>query len=244
MDTTNGVPLRISPDGLKDTIVHVHFATDYNYSKLDQVLKETLDKIRSDSFNSYPVGRAERNLKENSSDTENKRLFYSDGISKILIDGNTISFNSVNGYTGWNNYRNLINGVLLGLNEFTTYNSLMIRYISVFEEQSIVKALDGDITLNQLEIFNGSTFSFNCHAASDKHEAEVIVRLTENIKTPNGLASISDILVSSIITEEMSFDSVIEQLDYIHATEKDVFFKLLKRSFVESLNPVWPDECK
>lgn len=243
MDTSKGLPERISPDGLKDTVVQVHFATDYNYSKLETTLKEVLEKLHPQGFHPYPIGKTENKIREEGSYIgENRRYFYSDGITKVLIDGTTVSFNSVNGYPGWNNYRKLILGVLDRLKDLISYKSLMIRYISTFENESVQTFLDGKIYLEQLEIFNGSTFSFNCKASGQGYSADVVVRLTEKAKTSTGLASVSDVMVSTMLDDNISFKEVQNNLDYIHLTEKDVFFKLLKREYVDSLNPIWPDE--
>lgn len=243
MDTSNGLPERISPDSLKDTIVQVHFTTEYNYSKLETTLKEVLEELNPEGFHPYPIGKNENKIREDITYIgENRRYFYSDGITKVLIDGSTISFNCVNGYPGWNNYRNLILGVLDRWKEFVSYKSLMIRYISIFANESIQTFLDGKIYLKELDIFNGSTFSFNCKASGQGYNADVVVRLTEKAKTSTGLASVSDVMVSTILDDNISFQEVRHNLDYIHFAEKDVFFKLLKREYVESLNPVWPNE--
>lgn len=243
MDTSKGMPIRISPDGLKDTIVQVHFSTDYNYSKLDTTLKEVLDELNPDGFNRFPIGKADNKLRtEGQYIGDVNQYFYSDGITKVLIDGSTISFNSVNGYPGWENYRNLILGVLHKWDSIVSYKSVIIRYISIFENQSIVEVLDGSIHLNELKIFNGSTFSFNCHASNEDFQANVVVRLSEMASTPKGLASISDIMVMSIVKDNSNFEDIRKTLDYVHLTEKDVFFKLLKYEYVKSLNPVWSNE--
>lgn len=240
MDTSNRLPKRITPDGLMDTVVLVQYSTDYNLSKLEKSVVEALELSRPNAFDKIPVGKRESNQIDHS-DTNAPRYFYSDGCYKIVVEQNCISFNCLHSYTGWGSYHQFIYHILAMLAPMVHYDRAMLRYVSMMPEQSIVDNLDGKIKLNQLQIFDGSIFSFNCSAFNEAVglEARVIVRLTEKAKVQNGKASIRDIEVRGICKEDGSIDSIDQILHFLHDTQKDMFFKILKEEYVNSLNPIW-----
>lgn len=240
MDTSHGLPERITPDGLKDTVVLVNFSTDYNISKLEKTIVGALELSRPSAFERIPLGKRESN-QINTNESNEPKYFYSDGCYKIVIEQNCVSFNCLHTYTGWNNYHQFIYHILAMIAPMVHFDKAMLRYISIMPNQSIVDILDGEIRLNQLKIFDGSIFSFNCSAFNEAEglEARVIVRLTEKAKVQNGKASIRDIEVRGICKEDGSIDSIDQILNFLHGTQKDMFFRILKREYVDSLNPLW-----
>lgn len=240
MDTSKGMPSRITPDGLKDTVVLVQFSTDFNISKLEKTIVEALELSRPDAFEKIPLGKRERN-QINNNDLNEPEYFYSDGCYKIVIEQNCVSFNCLHTYTGWTNYHQFIYHIIAMLAPFVHFDSVMMRYVSIMPNQSIVDNIDGAIKLNQLGIFEGSIFSFNCQAVNNDLglRARIIVRLTEMAKIHDGHASIRDIEVSGMCNQDGSIDSLDKILDFLHYTQKDIFFKILKEEYVESLNPLW-----
>lgn len=241
MDTSKGLPKHISPDGLKDSIVVINFYTDYNRTKIESIVHEALEQSRPDSFTKIPLGRNEM-LQLANSHKDVPEYFFSDGFYKIIVESNKISFNILEKYTGWGNYCRFIYHVLFNIFPYIIMEGASLRYISIMPNQSIIENLDGCIALNQMKIFKGSTFNFNCNVSDEKNgiSAIAIVRLTEQGMINGIYTSIRDIEVKyDSLGQKFPQDKFEVVLNTLHNMEKDIFFKLLKRTYVDSLNPEW-----
>lgn len=240
MDTKQKkIPKKITPDFLRDAIVTVNFTTDYNSMKIESNVRNSLIKYFKKDFIKYPIGKNDP-LKIN---INNKPYFYSDGIIKVQIEDNHILFNCVNEYIGWSKYIEYIYCAIHSISDIVHFKSSIVNYISILPDVSIFNILDGSIILNCLDIFDGSEFNFNCSAGKDgvNPTSKVTARLTNNLMINNQKISIVNIMVSDLkeISDDSFVEKIIESLTNNHFFQKDIFFRLLKDDFLNTLKPEW-----
>ncbi|WP_455643795.1 TIGR04255 family protein [Parabacteroides sp.] len=243
MDTIKrGIPIKIDNDGIVDSIVMLQFVTDYNQKKLDTELQSFLNKTLTDN-GFFPTPLRRKDVKE--INTPNKDgVFYSNGVLKVLIDGDKFVVNCLEEYPGWND---VLGKFVLGIinvfqQRFVRFMYVGVRYISILKNESLIENLDGEIKFNNFNVFNGANYNFTCSASDNKsHQAQIAVHLTEKAKYEGGLASIVDIEVNSNLEESNinTAEDVFEHLSYCHTVEKDIFYRLLSDSYVDFHNPVW-----
>ncbi len=163
----------------------------------------------------------------------------------IVIQDNSITFDLLNGYKGWDVYqKNIINYLTPLFNEklIEKINQIGVRYISNFDDIYIYEHINATIQLGftNNRIKGQSKFEFTID------NKIVLLNLlngggvvdSESTNTPR-VGSIIDI---DIIQRQPSVNSIAELINTIgdiHEIEKKVFFSLLKDSFLTTLNPIY-----
>ena len=236
-----GIPIKIEPDNIVDSIILLQFETEYNKKKIESELASFLNDTYSDNH-FLPTPLRKKDL-ESMNQTDADGCFYSDGVVKVLVAEDKLVINCLNGYPGWNEVlKKLVYGLINVFHQrYVRFTKVGVRYISMLKNESLIDNLDGEIRFNNFQVFNGATYNFSCAASDNNHNAEVNVRLTEKAKYETGLASIVDIEVFSDTDNfsQKTINEVQEYVEYCHAIEKDVFYRLLSENYVNSHNPVW-----
>ena len=242
MNTTKrGIPLKIENDSIIDSIIFLKFETDFNQKKIESVLVSFLKKTFSDNpFFSTPLRKKDTESMDNH---EKDGQFYSNGVVKVLVDGDRLVVNCLNKYPGWKNVLGQFVCDLIHVfqQKYVHFTEVGVRYISLLKGESLIENLDGEIRFNNFKVFNGATYNFSCDVSDGKHSAQVKVRLTEKAKYESGFASIVDIEVfaNTANMSSITVNGVCEYVFYCHYVEKDIFYRLLSDSYVDSHNPVW-----
>jgi uncharacterized protein (TIGR04255 family) len=161
----------------------------------------------------------------------------------ILIQDNTITFDLVDGYKGWEIYIENIKKYITPIfesNIINKVNQLGVRYISNFDEVMIYEHINANINLEfvKTEIKGQSRFEFSIN------NNIVILNLISGsiLVNPNNespkLGSIIDI---DVIQKPnlSSIEELVKTVNEIHEVEKSIFFSLLKGSFLSTLNPIY-----
>jgi len=161
---------------------------------------------------------------------------------QIDLSGRAISFNLLNGYPGWENYRQTLERFLPPLfanNIIGRVKRLGVRYISRFDDVRIFEKINGVVQLGvappdargqvRLE-FERSTFTS-------------VITLVSGFPPVPGLDasyfSLADIDVIKKYPAEgtSTYEALSSDLEIAHDLQKELFFSLLSESFIEELNP-------
>lgn len=240
MDTNKyNLPKHIDNDGLEDTIVEISYSSPYNVrtveSMLDKYLKE---EYRDTLFQKIPTRQMDRRLcvHENSMSDG----FYTNGVFKVAVSENVISFNCVVKYVGWQDYSSFILNILRSLTADFKFNEIALRYVSYMENESIFDNLDGVcLQLKQLPRFEGTTICFYPSLNTTDYLCRAKVLLTDMERRRTKQLSIIDITVKLESLKENINNSMEESLRVAHWAEKDLFFRLLDEQYVNKKNPVY-----
>ncbi len=232
MNFRNNIPVKISPDRIKDSIIQLFFESD-------------LPIVPSIGyFHSFLSSRGyqyvDQNFEIDNSDKKEIKIFdhlfiNSEKGIKSQVQPNFILFNCLEKYNGWTNFSKEIIECVESLMEgkiFTKINRIGIRYISEFPDNNI---------------FDKVKLKYECDMFSDKEDIIKInferqfedKKILLNLKQNKVQSATIDV---NIIKENLSIDSVplfVTILEQIHILEKRTFFSLLTDEYLESLNPIY-----
>lgn len=233
------LPVKID-DGLKDTIVAIQYVselpigTDLGYFHM--ALKGELK-----GFVNYNKPKPVQGL--NLFIDENSNTFItSDESVKVVFSRGEISFNIVKSYFGWDEYFSKIKNILkllVDTSVVTNISRIGVRYISQFEDTEIFEKINGNISLSFVpqKISGVSRFELATE------EFIILLTLTNRQRVPENISSAKFISVvdvdvfknfNNLLTD---YKDVVSVINKAHSIEKEVFFKLLDKDFLQTLNP-------
>jgi len=223
-------PIYLDRDGLSNALVILKIETQYNQTHLINKIQEHSDRVKT----SEPLQRLVRNQKHPETKEQKEIYFLANSVFRVLISDDEISFNFVRGYPLWKNYLPFIISCLEILDGDIRVIGVTMRYISEFDNTSIFNQLDGEIKLKYLPIFDGSEFTFR-YAVKDvidgiKYKGLAIIKLTDSFMSPKGTTSVADITVMG-----QPQNNVEALLSFLHKHERELFFRLFKKEFFDSL---------
>ncbi|MCB9297834.1 MAG: TIGR04255 family protein [Lewinellaceae bacterium] len=232
---------KITPDYLRDTIVEVRYEAELPY----EILKGLLYKELVDDFQLLseinPLGVLHLGPQQQLKLGGSNALDFTDEKIKIRVHEERIIFNSLDAYPGWKDYFPVIKRVLDRLNKagyIKRFSRVGIRYISEFQNILIFDHLRMDLNF----AFTGQ----HAHNTSVRTEliengARVVLNLVNNAKrTPphqDDFFSIIDIDVIGEPSQQANMEEFFEHIDQLHSVEKDFFVRILKKEFLDTLNP-------
>lgn len=238
MDISNGIPKKITPDCLVDTIVEFSIESDYKDEVIERtVLKNLKDSYPDSEFRKYEI-----------TESEEEKHFYANDDFRIYICNSFISINIVSGYPGWKIMDAFIKDALKGLNDVESpilkFRQVRMNYVSRFPNVSIFDVWDGArIELNNIPPFLGREFSFKFSILEGQPQhllANARVHLTDQVPSLDGKGTYSRIDIGlEAVKSDGAWNSVYKQLQMLHENENQFFFRLLSKEFVDKLNPKW-----
>ena len=246
------IPKKINPDRIKDSIIEIRYTSKLPFEILLGIFFGALDDSFTYSGNplieqqiptSFRVGELPEEVKLS---LGNQHLFYNDKI-KIQFQPKSIIFNCLHEYILWDNYKGQIENVLSQLhstNLIDQYNRIGVRYISQYPDYDLQDIIKFSFTFGMPNI-QSDTYRFRSEFMWDS--LRVILNLSnkspvltqEDVNFPPSIVKVSlidiDVILDGFI--ESQLDKLIEKLVQTQLKEKEVFFNLLKESYLESLKP-------
>ena len=214
MDTSYGIPKRITPDCLVDSIIEITIESDFKDEVIERIVLESIKKSYTKSeFREYPIYGKEEG-----------KHFYANDKFRIYVCSSLISINIVNRYTGWDVLNRFVKDSLQGLynveSPILKFLQVRINYVSRFPNVSIFDVWDGNpIQLNHIPPFLGRKFSFNFSIFSDEKEllGNARVRIDDQLPLQEGKGVYSRIDVGlEAVKGDGSWDVIYEQLQMLH----------------------------
>lgn len=238
------IPKSIAPDRIKDAIVEINFESDYpNEVNLGVFFSALKDNYK---YTNKPIGTQQVSSnsinfnKEFTLSLGGISLFYNDKI-KFQINNNSIAFNCLGDYILWDNYFNEIKNVLTKIastNVVKAFKRVGVRYISEYKNIDLKDSINFNFSFGFPDVVSNS-YSFNSEFDLDEHK--VVLNLNNNVLividekvTPTSVIDIDIIKMNLNVNNHLELFKII---DDAHTLEKNVFFKLIREEFLESLNP-------
>lgn len=172
----------------------------------------------------------------------NPIMISSDKIFTILLNDNSITFDVVNGYKGWDKYIFNIKQYLLPLFEksiITKVHQIGIRYINNYEDILIYDKINAKINLDFIDGSQKGLSRFEFQ----KENNFVLLNLINGAvtKIDNNLTKSISIIDIDVINQNtiLSVDDLLLTIDQMHDTGKSVFFSLITTEFLSTLNPLY-----
>lgn len=245
MDTSRGVPIKITPDCLVDAVIEFQIESEYKAEKIEQMMLGAIERnFPKTKFLHFPLMGADKG-----------KHVWADEVFRFYVADDVISMNIVRQYPGWVRVSEFLRGALLDIYEsklsIVNFHQVRINFVSHFPDVSIFDVWDGTpIQLNNIPPFVGREFNFKFdiihhERKGDKGEriAHAEVHLSDNNPVPDSKIRYSRIDVGLESTRcDGTWSDAYEKLKLIHFHEKEIFFKILSEEFVNKLNPVWQNK--
>lgn len=231
------IPKKITPDRIKESLVHVGMNTSLNFP----VSLGYFHSVFLDAGYSH---------QENSSPKESHQLykhffFHEEKGTSAVITPLGVTFNCIDNYIGWTSYSDEINKLIKELYEVNLINEihhLGIRYASEFPGNKLFNYVDFTISSS---VFPNPNQTGKIRFETIEGDYKIIVNLliTKNLKpfTQHAKSSTElSIIDVDVIRSGMNIRSMEDFkriLNESHHKEKQIFFSLLTDKFLNTLNP-------
>lgn len=232
------LPISISPNPLFTSTIEIRFSSSLN--------KTDLFKIMSKNFSSelplFEEGKIPQELKdkEESFKYAPDYLLKNDDFS-LAFSTKSISFEHISEYKLWPNYFQFIKQCLtkiFNLDIIEKIERCGVRYGSILEEK--FNTADILIDLPNLKINNLQSNFIGFQAEYTTSKNKLYLQISPNVKlvksniTRKGLYIDIDASFNGSLTPS---EEVFKIIDNLHKEQKELFFGLLKKDFIETLNP-------
>lgn len=172
----------------------------------------------------------------------NPIMISSDKNFTILLNDNSITFDIVNGYKGWDKYLHNIKKYLSPLFEkgiISKIQQIGIRYINNYENVLIYDKINAQINL---DFVNGSQKGLS-RFEFPKDDNFIVLNLINGAITniDNNLEKSISVIDIDVINQNtiLSVEDLLSTIDQMHDTGKSIFFSLITTEFLSTLNPLY-----
>lgn len=239
------IPVKITPDRIRDSIVQVFFQSSVPFEALIGVFYTTLLnsgwKYANRANQSLQPGKLVIELTNSP-----QHFFIKDNVRFQLFPNQSVAFNCNNGYIGWKNYSKYINEVLTEIsktNYLSKFSRIGIRYISEFANIDIFEKIKikVDIPFAENKVSNSSHRIVLIDGEITKtiniaNKIPANTNLTGQTERVNYISMLDiDVVKKSLSINDISI--LEDEINNVHAIEKEIFFELLRDEFLQTLNP-------
>jgi uncharacterized protein (TIGR04255 family) len=238
------LPVKITPDRLKDSIVQIFFATEIPFDALVGIVYSNLEKRGWKYTNRAPSQEPPKGIVI---DINPQPLYFftKESVRIQLFQNSSLAFNCINGYIGWSAYSAQIQEIMSVLSAevgMKMFPRVGIRYISEFRGIDILDKLKMTLNINSIAgELKTSTFRFIVQEGMVVKNIQVTNKLPVNKRTKDSfevvLISLLDIDVVEKGLKITDLNQLYQKIESLHTIEKQTFFSLLSDEFLQSLNP-------
>ena len=239
------LPKKIIPDNIVDGIVQVSYQSQVPYDILVGTFFNALDK---NYF--YDKKGPEQMTPQIISDPRKgvivrvpaQNVFYNDKI-RVVLQANSFLFSSLNQYVGWE----ILSGEIQQFLEFVWslakidfVKRIGVRFINQYNETDLRKVVNFDFTFQFPQVISDSfvfqsEFSIENFKVILNLKSNVIIQVPFLLKSSEKISAF-DIDIIDDNNELTDLREIFERINSCHLKEKEIFYTLLKKEFLSSLN--------
>jgi uncharacterized protein (TIGR04255 family) len=238
------LPLSISPCPIVEAIAEVRFETsvpeDAIFGLVYQTLKEDFPKVET-----LPIASLPAELRKSDQNLALQPLHRLEGKDlRVLVGTHSVAVGVREGYPGWVAVSERLNSTFARIESTGLILKPVrfgLRYINFFLGD-VFPNLALSITINN-EPLTGAGTHFK--TVIRMHDCSLLVQVGKDImitgqKQVGSVVDIDSFVVAPDCSEGFKV-SLARFLENAHTAEKELFFNLLKREFLETLNPIYPN---
>lgn len=230
------LPLEISPNPLVSSTVEIRFISELEKLKLFPLVYQKFQNFLP-NLNENIVPKQIKELDPQFAYSADYILSNND--YSLAFGINVISFENVNDYKLWGNYFPFIKESLtrffeLGIIKYI--DRIGVRYGSVFDKNEDVSKVITYLPAVPIDGYEQKFGLFRCNLIKD--EFNFLLQIADNVKVTksNKLMSGTYIDIDGSYTNRIEPNKeVFDIIDNLHQQQKEVFFNLLKKSFLDTL---------
>lgn len=210
---------------LTNTVVTIFYDTPFDLSYVVKTISKAY-YISKLNVSEYPLTNSDEAV-----DKVDKVICLANNKYKVIIERGRLSFNIVQDYISWNDYKKFIAVALDAIpKQELTFKSAGVNYISAFPNIRLFDALKGSVHLDCYDNVFGAELRYplisdRCHG---------FVRITNLL--PQGKIHVS--FMDITIIQDTSVSSIADLwtiLENVHNKEKEELVKIVKEDFLYEL---------
>ncbi|WP_310600580.1 TIGR04255 family protein [Desulfobulbus sp.] len=234
-------PTKITPDPIIDAVVELRYESKVPPDAILGMIFAQVNSKYSD-FKNLPITAIPEDIRRNDPNLWFNPYYQAEAPPfKLNIGPRVISLSNTGNYSGWKEkYFPELKDLLENIKKsgvVDSFSRVGVRYIDFFEFD-IYDHINLSITLNNKPLDSvQSVFTaiFNNDGCSTR--AQVVNNATVVLSGKEKVGSIIDTDTFFEPQDRFYFDGLNDLIDKCHDEALDFFFKLLKKEFVETLNP-------
>lgn len=239
------LPKKIEPCPIVEAVVEIRFSSILPSEAVFGVIYSQISDDFSKTVNKLPIlqiPEAVRSKDPNFTYSPHYSLIKSDVPLKLNIGPRAITFANVTEYIGWEKFFRFVKeilGKIEGTGVIHVPERIGVRYINYFDTQ-ILDKLNLKINLDSDMIVSEST-TFRTEIT--RKERVIALQVSNNVpvtinrKSQQGSLIDIDCVYDFTSSKTGAFTQFYSIIDESHTTEKEIFFGLLNKGFLEELNP-------
>lgn len=231
------LPKKITPNPLLSSTVEIRFSSELSS---DEVFSKLYPKFSKE----LPKLETRRLPKDKNQDQKHLAEYILTGKGyQIFLDNDVIAFENIGEYHLWDNYLPFIKNNIEILSDSGIVKSIDrigLRYISFFEiTERLSNVLNIEIN-TPFESYRQSNDFFRTQLY--KGDTTILLHLLQNAEIQKDDKIYNGILIDIDASQTEDLPNLIDNrlidiIENLHSEEKLLFFSLLKKSFIEKLNP-------
>ena len=234
----NNIPKKINPTLAQQVIFEIRFNSDF---ALEEIFAATTKEFKKSFPNiiHLPVLNVPfeiRNADPNFNYQPHYQLTNNTGLI-IQVAPMGLSLVHTN-YIEWNDFKESIKTLLKNLEPLLKQVVIVrhsLRYINKIDDLNILKLINLDISINNGDI---EFDKFLVRASNKIGDINYTINISNEANFGNNAtSSVVDIDVIRICDRDSFFDDEMLHIEKLHEFVKDTFFSLLKKEYLDSLNP-------
>lgn len=229
-------PVRLERDLLLDSVVEIRFVSTFAKEEVPTKIFELL-------YKDFPYSRevttppAEMRAAEPFKYAVTTILHNNE--FSIGFGCNSIAFNCVNGYKGWERFFELIQKyvhLFFSIGLFSEIVRIGLRYVNLFDNTTdLTKHIQLDINFNNIGAYTSLHTTLNLQLK--KNDCQFVLNIFDTALVNGRPGSVLDIDVAKNCTIEANFEKVCAEIEEVHREEKAIFINILHPEFLQTLNP-------
>ncbi len=230
------LPIRISPQPIIDAITEFRFDTILHPSAVFGVIYNSL-KNDYPAVSELPITQLPEVLRDKDESLRYKPHYLITSVKgfKVQIGPKVVTVSSPIEYVGWIVFENEVLRIINIMSELKIVKSVKkigIRYIDFFEAD-IFEKINLSIEHSALDLESQSK-NFQAVFADDNCKHIIQISNSANYNSMNGSVIDIDTILQG---DEVRLEVVKDLLNNLHKKNKKLFFNLLKKEFIDTLNP-------
>lgn len=239
------LPRKIEPCPIADYIVEMRFSTEIPKGAVFGIVYNSL-KHEFNSVQNLPITQLPEQLRNSDPDLKYKPYYrMSDGNFTVQIGPNVFTLSSPIPYIGWKDFSEKIIqsfNIIYQLNIIKRVERLGLRVVNFFDDIDIFDNIELTMKINdEKAALINSTIRIQIKS---EREFNSTLQLSNNARGGNEQervrGSVIDIDTFKFYPDTNNFfDDFYAEINIGHDIEKELFFSLLKKEYLKSLNPIY-----
>lgn len=238
----NKLPVIIDPCPIKEAILEIRYSSAYPSDAVFGMFYGKIGKLFKDKPVSLPILQLPEAIRRSDPALKYKAYHqFSKGNHSLNIGPDVLTFSTNEPYSGWKDWSVFFYDILaksIAAEVMTKIERVGLRYINHFDN-NILEKIHCEVNLVGKKLINEST---NLRTEALDEDFIKILQIGNSVTMVKGNKSFSGSVIDidilcNIKDSKLFLENYEEVIEKAHNKEKELFFSLLKDSFLEEFNP-------